>query len=688
MKQKATDTSKKEEAEFALYDGLKNFFTKHGKKRDALVFYGAELEDSNVDKRKPEKDFVIIDLTNGNIVGIEVKYELNKSAFKKAIRQLKNTKDIFQTTYRGKIQEDWTFISIAFGIGDTNEYLCEYHRKYVLTTYDLETSLEKVLNVKKKKNSLWKKDFILMVRDLIPKKVAMPKEMVDLIANNLERASTPNSIIRFAFWTPDQYNFNTFCENNKRVIFTSSPSTGKTILMMNSALKLLKEGQRVLFLFYRKLSEVKESLLQLNIEEFFQEYIDKQTFIIKTFNEKDTWSSILGLYKSYNVFIDELIFQDEHKTDTNNAETNSAHKKINTMKKHTKSGSDPLVTRILDWHEKHDPTKHLWVAVTGTYYGFQEIDRTKFEDTFFFPEFVFVKRNSKEIIEQALTLANKQRSSRTDMEADTFLEEGDDRNITPLKVEIPSGLPRGIKPKFFHCSIDLRQPLQTDLISCLTKVISAIPKEKRVIIVLQAGNYCRRKPNTNDLSAVDDRRRLHKCQKGLIFSIIPLLKVLRGFEPFIYECDFFDLIDLKKEYPKYASAFPNLYCNRDSIKDWMSNPKKYPQDLITTMYSMRGFEHDVIVYIQFGKSSDLEDENIDDLNIVLRTTAQLIVVSISHPTMEPTDKTDYRSFMDAEEMESLCKENGIELSDVLSERELRHKKVLQESYDAKYNKKS
>ena len=87
-----------------------------------------------------------------------------------------------------------------------------------------------------------------MVRDLIPKKVAMPKEMVDLIANNLERASTPNSIIRFAFWTPDQYNFNTFCENNKRVIFTSSPSTGKTILMMNSALKLLKEGQRVLFL--------------------------------------------------------------------------------------------------------------------------------------------------------------------------------------------------------------------------------------------------------------------------------------------------------------------------------------------------------------------------------------------------------------------------------------------------------
>ena len=70
------------------------------------------------DVSKPEKDFVIIDLTNGNIVGIEVKYELNKSAFKKAIRQLKNTKDIFQTTYRGKIQEDWTFISIAFGIGD------------------------------------------------------------------------------------------------------------------------------------------------------------------------------------------------------------------------------------------------------------------------------------------------------------------------------------------------------------------------------------------------------------------------------------------------------------------------------------------------------------------------------------------------------------------------------------------
>ena len=85
LDQKATDTSKKEEAEFTLYDGLKNYFSKHCQKqnRDTLVFYGVELEDPNVQTkinknnkktnvRKPEKDFVIIDLTHGNIIGIEV----------------------------------------------------------------------------------------------------------------------------------------------------------------------------------------------------------------------------------------------------------------------------------------------------------------------------------------------------------------------------------------------------------------------------------------------------------------------------------------------------------------------------------------------------------------------------------------------------------------------------------------
>ena len=400
LDQKATDTSKKEEAEFTLYDGLKNYFTKDCQERedrDTVVFYGVELEDPNVptkinknnkktNVRKPEKDFVIVDLTHGNIVGIEVKYELHRSAFKKAVKQLKNTKDIIQTMYRGKLQKDWTFISVVFGMVDTKEYLCDHHRQYVLTSYNLEGSLEKILRngkVNKNKNPLWIKDFILMVRDLIPKKVAMPDEIIDLISNNLERASSDNTILRFAFWTPEQYSFITFYENNKRVIFTSSPSTGKTILMMNSASKLLMEGEIVLILFYRKLSENIKSFLQMEIESYFHEHIVEGKCLVKTFNEKDKWSSILKPYSTdYNIFIDELIFQDEHITNTNDESINATNRGINDLKKEANilrarklPEFDAPATRFLDWHEKHNPNKYLWIVITGTYYGYQEIDK-------------------------------------------------------------------------------------------------------------------------------------------------------------------------------------------------------------------------------------------------------------------------------------------------------------------------
>ena len=92
----------------------------------------------------------------------------------------------------------------------------------------------------------------------------------------------------------------------------------------------------------------------------------------------------------YNIFIDELIFQDEHITNTNDESINATNRGINDLKKEANilrarklPEFDAPATRFLDWHEKHNPNKYLWIVITGTYYGYQEIDKKNFEQTFF-----------------------------------------------------------------------------------------------------------------------------------------------------------------------------------------------------------------------------------------------------------------------------------------------------------------
>ena len=118
----------------------------------------------------------------------------------------------------------------------------------------------------------------------------------------------------------------------------------------------------------------------------------------------------------------------------------------------------------------------------------------------------------------------------------------------------------------------------------------------------------------------------------------------------------------------------------DAVKAWISKPREHPEDLITSMYYMRGFEHDIIIYIQFGNPSDFNDKTrfIDDLNIVLRTTAKLIVVSVGTKLIDPIDKTDYRSFMDADELEAHLAELNMKLSHMCNEETIRSLENIRE----------
>ena len=89
-------------------------------------------------------------------------------------------------------------------------------------------------------------DFHHLVREILPLRVRIVKGFVDgfsrkesllcKISDSVKNAGQAEII---AFWTKDQYNLALDWLRHKRVLYDSSFSTGKTLLMMNCVQQLL-----------------------------------------------------------------------------------------------------------------------------------------------------------------------------------------------------------------------------------------------------------------------------------------------------------------------------------------------------------------------------------------------------------------------------------------------------------------
>ena len=152
------------------------------------------------------------------------------------------------------------------------------------------------------------KEFRYMIKELLPPKVQLPHELIDEITSNLEKAGSAHNIM---YWSPQQYDVAFFCKEYHRVIFHSSYSTGKTVLMTHCARKLLESGQKVLFVIFHPGEEntLWKSFLQIRLENSFEQFLTSGNMIIKSTKSEQNWEWLKNFH-DWNVFIDEVILND------------------------------------------------------------------------------------------------------------------------------------------------------------------------------------------------------------------------------------------------------------------------------------------------------------------------------------------------------------------------------------------
>ena len=145
------------------------------------------------------------------------------------------------------------------------------------------------------------------------------------------------------YWSPQQYDVAFFCKEYHRVIFHSSYSTGKTVLMTHCARKLLESGQKVLFVIFHPGEEntLWKSFLHIKLENSFEQFLTSGNMIIKSTKSEQNWEWLKNFH-DWNVFIDELI-----------------------LCKSPKDGIPTNSSSIAKWDFWIDQDKHLWIVVSG-----------------------------------------------------------------------------------------------------------------------------------------------------------------------------------------------------------------------------------------------------------------------------------------------------------------------------------
>ena len=100
-------------SERKVFDALKTYF--NNCKEDALIIYSHKFNVNN-----QENDFIIVNLTKGYIMIIDVKYVLHKASIEKGVKQVKKASYIIKQQI-GKELSSWTFIGLVVGMQYHNE---------------------------------------------------------------------------------------------------------------------------------------------------------------------------------------------------------------------------------------------------------------------------------------------------------------------------------------------------------------------------------------------------------------------------------------------------------------------------------------------------------------------------------------------------------------------------------------
>ena len=189
---------------------------------------------------------------------------------------------------------------------------------------------------------------------------------MEKVQNNVQEAGSAEMV---AFWIKDQFNLAMDSLSQKRVLFESGFSTGKTIMMMHCIYKLLVNKEKVLFVihddYWKKIiAKNCPSLLKIKIENHFEQihqaghFPDPQLFKILEvdLSEQKDFDVLCQKYLDFHFFIDEIKFR--------RGGISSAFKnKINWDR-----GVSPDLLK--HWSQNIPQDKHLWLAICYNKIGF------------------------------------------------------------------------------------------------------------------------------------------------------------------------------------------------------------------------------------------------------------------------------------------------------------------------------
>ena len=303
---------------------------------------------------------------------------------KDGLQQVEKTVEILKKYFDRNLQKTWKVYTLLYGTERHPKFpICETCKQFIFTSDDnFVEKLENIFLNEPRQDRSYAGDFYFIVKELLPKRVKIAAEVSDLfsmnktlmkkISKNVSIAGRPTTV---SFWSPFQYNVAAQCLKMKRVMFNSAWSTGKTILMMDCARKLLHRGEKVLFLindFYNLLQQ-NPSLLQMKILACFQTIPNCANLLkleTRFFNGLEELLKYISLPENeqYNVFVDELRLDDMSETEYKNL-------------------------KDLSLNVRHD--KHLWLAVAV--YNGTDLDKKKLEKFFLMPELLFSLRNSSSV---------------------------------------------------------------------------------------------------------------------------------------------------------------------------------------------------------------------------------------------------------------------------------------------------
>ena len=244
-----------EMAEKEVFDRLKSYYEKSGS--DVVILHSHKFL-TEVETR--EKDFIIINLSLGYIMQLEVK--ANVKNYQSSIKQFIDGKQKLNTVLNSiKIdQSGWRYIGVFYAQkgSDFPLFNCKPCLDFaIIGLHNLELKLEeieaKIQNLTPEWNPAERiEDFIQLLKELMymtQGHIEAPVTKSNLLKNVVKSIDKSGTVENILFWTPQQLSV-IHAMNEPFMIFHSFYGTGKTLLLKERAKYLLKKYPGQIIYFY------------------------------------------------------------------------------------------------------------------------------------------------------------------------------------------------------------------------------------------------------------------------------------------------------------------------------------------------------------------------------------------------------------------------------------------------------